>query len=235
LATENEHGNPTLAVINHKTGHFKIYGFDASLFDGGFDDLVFSGENSKSVFIVTSSQTDVSKPVIVKISGAPKSTKTKLTSVLPGNPATVLNVVTNTSDTSDNIGDPDSMTLDPAGELVLDNRGDLSLYIVRAAGAVNPVLRVPLTLEGDPGEVNDTIFTSSTFGVAATAGAIFITDTNANAIYALTKPYFAANEVYTAANKAGVVGLLDMNTGVVTAVRASRAFMGLPSRQRLSR
>src|SRR2546428_220707 len=45
-ATENEDGNPTLAVISHKTGKFKIYTFAARLFDGGMDDLVFSGEGS---------------------------------------------------------------------------------------------------------------------------------------------------------------------------------------------
>src|SRR5215471_16882561 len=47
---------------------------------------------------------------------------------------------------------------------------------------------------------------------------IFITDTSGNTIYMLTKPYFSANEVYTAANVANVVGLVDLNTGVVTAV-----------------
>jgi hypothetical protein len=217
-ATENEDGNPTLAVISHKTGKLKIYTFASSLFDGGFDDLVLSGEGSENVFIVTSSQTDITKPVIVKIAGKPKKTNTQLTPVLPGNPPAVLNVVTNAVETSDQIGDPDSMTLDPAGELVLDNRSDLSLYVVRVASAANPVLRVPLTLDGHGVEVNDTIFTSSTFGVTSAAGVIFITDTSANAIYTLTKPYFSPNEVYTAANKIGDVGLLDMNSGIVTPV-----------------
>ena len=117
------------------------------------------------------------------------------------------------------VGDPDSMTLDPAGELVLDNRSDDSLYIVRDPKAQNPVLRVPLTLGGAPVEVNDTIFTTSaTNGVSSTAGTIFVTDTSANAIYMLTKPYFPANEVYTAANVVNDVGLVDLNTGIVTPV-----------------
>jgi len=117
------------------------------------------------------------------------------------------------------VGDPDSMTLDPAGELVLDNRSDDSLYIVRDPKASNSVLRVPLTLGGSAVEVNDTIFTTSaTNGVSSTAGTIFITDTGANVIYMLTKPYFPANEVYTAANVVNDVGLVDLNTGVVTPV-----------------
>ena len=37
-------------------------------------------------------------------------------------------------------------------------------------------------------------------------------------MYALSKPYFPANEVYTAANVVNDVGLVDLNTGVVTPV-----------------
>jgi hypothetical protein len=34
----------------------------------------------------------------------------------------------------------------------------------------------------------------------------------------LSKPYFPSNEVYTAANGLGLVGLVDLNTGVITPV-----------------
>jgi hypothetical protein len=169
--TENEDRNPTLAIVNHKNGKFKTYKFSPTLITGGMDDLVFSGPFFKDVFIVASSQTSTSTPAIVQISGKPKKTNTALTSTLPGAPAMVWNVVTNAAETTDTIGDPDSMTLDPAGELVLDNRSDDSLYIVRASSATNPVLRVPLTLASTPVEVNDTIFTTSaTTGAASTAG-----------------------------------------------------------------
>ncbi|MGO9057174.1 MAG: hypothetical protein ACLQU2_07265, partial [Candidatus Binataceae bacterium] len=218
-ATENEDGNPTLAVINHTTGAFTIYKFSPTLITGGFDDLVFSGPASADVFIVASSQLNTTTPVIVQIAGPLQSTNTALASTLPGAPSVVWNIVTNTAETTDMIGDPDSMTLDPAFELVLDNRSDDSLYIARGKGAPNPVLRVPLTLAGKPVEVNDTISTvSATTSVSSTAGIIYITDTTANAIYALTKPYFPPNEYYTAANVVNDVGLLDLGTGVVTPV-----------------
>jgi len=228
-ATENEDGNPTLAVIDHESGSFNIYRFDPTLVTGGFDDLVFvpashadSRHDSGSpvdVYIVTSSQVDTTTPVIVRICGPLQATNTCLKTVLPGAPQSVWNVVTNQAETTDMIGDPDSMTLDAAGELVLDNRSDDSLYIARDPKAQNPVLRVPLTLAGNAVEVNDTIFTwSETNHVSSTAGTIFITDTSANKIYMLTKPYFPAYEVYTAANVANVVGLVDLNTGVVTSV-----------------
>ena len=228
-ATENEDGNPTLAVINHISGAFTIFRFSPALITGGFDDLVFvssPGEASRhdpdskaDVYEVASSQADTTTPVIVRISGPLQTTNTPVKATLPGAPQTVWNVVTNSAETTDAIGDPDSMTLDPAGEFVLDNRSDDSLYIVRDPKAQHPVLRVPLTLGGTAVEVNDTIFTTSaTNGVSSTAGTIFITDTSANAIYMLTKPYFPANEVYTAANVANVVGVVDLNTGVVTPV-----------------
>jgi hypothetical protein len=191
-ATENEDGNPTLAIINRKTGDFEIHTFAPTLISGGLDDLVFSGPKSKNVYLVASSQTDTTTPVIVQISGKLKKTDTTVTSTLAGAPTTVWNVVTNAAETTDTIGDPDSMTVDPAGELVLDNRSDDSLYIARATGAANSVLRVPLTLAGKAVEVNDTIFTTSaTTGAASTAGVIYITDTKANAIYSLTQALFS--------------------------------------------
>lgn len=235
-ATENEDGNPTLAVIDHESGAFNIYRFDPTLITGGFDDLVFvrthregsqhDSDRSLDVYVVTSSQVDTTTPVIVRIAGPLRTSNTRVESTLPGAPQSVLNIVTNTEETTDMVGDPDSMTLDPAGELVLDNRSDDSLYIVRDPKAQHPVLRVPLTLGGNPVEVNDTIFTTSaTNGVSSTAGTIFITDTGANAIYMLTKPYFPANEVYTAANVVNDVALVDFNTGVVTPV--ATGFKGL--------
>jgi hypothetical protein len=225
-ATENEDGNPTLAVVDHESGAFKIYGFSPALITGGIDDLVFVAksrgdshhdeDSAQDVFVVTSSQVDTTRPVIVRISGPLRATGTQVTPTLPGAPLSVWNVVTNQEETTDMIGDPDSMTLDPAGEFVLDNRSDDSLYILRDSKAQRPVLRVPLTLAGAPVQVNDTIFTTSqTNGVSSTAGTIFITDTTANVIYMLTKPYFPSNEIYTAANVVNEVGLVDLNTGVV--------------------
>ena len=217
-ATENEDGSPTLTIVDSKNGKFKTSTFSTTSITGGLDDLVFAGRES-DVFIVASSQADTTTPVIVQLSGKPKKTIASVIQTLSGSPANVWNVVTNANETSDQIGDPDSMTVDPAGELVLDNRSDDSLYIVRSPSAAKPVLRVPLKLGGLAVEVNDTIFTTSeTTGESSTAGTIFITDTSANAIYMLSKPYFPSNEVYTAANVVNDVGLVNLNTGVVTPV-----------------
>src|SRR5439155_22915614 len=95
-ATENEDGNPALAII-HQNGKFEIFAFAPDLLAGGMDDLVFPvAEDRKNVFIVASSQTDITKPVIVQIKGGLLKTNTQLTQVLTGNPPSVLNVITNT-------------------------------------------------------------------------------------------------------------------------------------------
>ena len=70
-ATENEDGNPTLAIIEHESGEFKVYTFNSTLITGGMD-LVLTGPESTAVFVVTSSQTDFTKPVIVEISAKRK-------------------------------------------------------------------------------------------------------------------------------------------------------------------
>jgi len=226
----NEDANPKVVIINPKNGKATTFTVSSSLITGGLDDLVFSGNDS--AFVTASSQTpSTTLPVIVEISVKEKKKNGSLsiTSVLPQSPTTVWNVVTNKAETGDTIGDPDSMTLDPAGELVLNDRMSHSLFIARNPSATNPVLRVPLALFSTPDvplEVDDTVFTYSvSSGASSTAGTLFITDTTANIIYTLTKPYFPTTEVYSAANVLGDVVLVDLNSGL--AVPVVTGFMGV--------
>ena len=220
----DEDSHPKVVIINPKNGKATAFTVASSLITGGLDDLVFSGNDS--AFVTASSQTSLTAPVIVEISIKEKKKGGSLTvtSVLPQSPPTVWNVVTNKAETGDTIGDPDSMTIDPAGELVLEDRMSDSLFIVRNPSATNPVLRVPLALATTPDvplEVDDTIFTYSlTSGASSTAGTIFIADPSANLIYTLTKPYFPSNEVYSAIVTPGAnaIGLVDLNTGLVAQV-----------------
>lgn len=211
-ATLNEDANTTLAIINHHTGKFATYGFvSPTAHGGGYDDIVFAGKDSQDVYLAASNPSGpaFTSQAIVRINHQPKKI-TQVTEVLAGD-ATAFNVVTGANETLA-LSDPDSMTLDPAGELVLDSQADQELIVMRAASTANPVLKIPLSMGGVPVEVNDTIFVSST------SGRLFITDRDGDAIYELTKPYFPPNEVYTAADANNAVGLLDMNTGIITPV-----------------
>jgi hypothetical protein len=216
--TQNEDANPTLAIINPKNGKFKVFGFvNPTAHGGGIDDFVFGGTKSQDVFLSCSNPSGppFTNQAIAQIVGKPAKV-TKIAPVIDGN-ATAYNVVTGETETLA-VSDSDSMTLDPAGELVLDSQGDDELIVVRSPAASNPNLVIPLTMNGVATEVNDTIFVASTWGTSATTGTFFITDTAANAIYMLTKPYFPSNEVYTVADAVGDIGLLDMNTGNITPV-----------------
>ena len=104
------------------------------------------------------------------------------------------------------------MTLDPYGDIVQDSQADHELVIVRPAAETPNVLRLPLMLDGNSVEINDTMF------VTLTSGTIYITDRDGQTIYSLTKPFFPANEVYVAADANNAVGVLDMNTGDITPV-----------------
>jgi len=208
---QNEDANPVLAIINSRTGTYNTSTFvSPTAHGGGYDDIVFGGPHAKEIYLAASNPSGppFTSQAIVKV-GHPQKLL-KVTQVLAAN-ATAFNVVTGQDETLA-LSDPDSMTLDPAGELVLDSQGDQELIVVRASTATNPVLKIPLSMGGTSVEVNDTIFPTST------SGTLFITDRNGQAIYELTKPYFPPNEVYTAADANNAVGLLDMNTGVITPV-----------------
>jgi len=84
-ATENEDGNPTLAIVDPTSGKFKIFKVSSNLITGGFDDLAFvPGPKSSTAFIVASSQTDTNTPVVVGARGKMKKDTLSLTAAVPG-------------------------------------------------------------------------------------------------------------------------------------------------------
>lgn len=116
-----------------------------------------------------------------------------------------------------NLQDPDSMTLDPQGNIVLDSQADQQLIIVSNPGSSDQqVLRLPLSYITSSGrmsvEVDDTTFTT------ATEGYILFADKNLNTVFKLTKRAFAPGVAYTAADGGPFVGTIDLTTGVITPI-----------------
>ena len=116
-----------------------------------------------------------------------------------------------------NLQDPDSMTLDPEGNIVLDSQGDQELIIVSNPGSsAQRVLHLPLgyLVSGKvtPVEVDDTAF------VTSTEGFILFADKKLNTVFALKKNAFAPGAAYTAADGGPFVGTIDMTTGVITPI-----------------
>ena len=211
LALQNEDANPNLVVIDSASRSQTLYNFAAPpAHGGGYDDMVIR----KGKLYISASNPAYNpndKPAIVE--GEFQNGLITVSPVLEGN-ATATDVVTGQTVTL-NLQDPDSMTLDPLGDLLMTSQADAELVLVRRPGkADQSVLQIPLTSPYGSAQADDTIFTPADDGV------ILVADTPANIIYAIHKQAFVPNAAYTAAlaGTEGFVGRLDLGFGLLTPV-----------------
>lgn len=205
-AMQNEDANPNLVIINPESGEQKIYTFGPTPHGGGYDDMAFS---DKDVFISASNPANNpnSFPAIVR--GDLTGHKVSVSSVLLGT-ATAIDIPTETP-VALNLQDPDSMAIDPLGDLVLDSQADAELIIVHHPGdSDQAVYHLGLTLDGAPVQVDDTVWATSSYGT------ILVSDRDGETIYAVSKDIFSPGAAYSATPTS--VGSLDMDTGVITNV-----------------
>src|SRR5579862_494274 len=139
-AMQNEDANPNLVIIDPKSRQQKMFTFGPTPHGGGYDDIVFRGCD---VYLSASNPANNPNtgPAIVKV-----KLKGDLAEVSPLLAATA-NAIDITTDKSVrlNLEDPDSMTLDPYGDIVLDSQGDQQLIIVTNPGtAEQQAIKVPL-------------------------------------------------------------------------------------------
>lgn len=211
--TSNEDGNPNLATINPKTGIVTYYKLPATPHGGGYDDLAFANGQA---FMAASNPTlnsagiNVFPAVVsVKLSGG----NAILTPVLMGN-ATSLDTTTNKNVTL-NLTDPDSMTIDDKGNVVLVDQADSVLVTLHNAGtSKQTVTSIPVGTQLD-----DTVWATSK------EATLFIVDGPKNVIYSMkvaNDKDFVPGTVYTEAPKdsgvASFVGTIDVTTGIVTPI-----------------
>jgi hypothetical protein len=205
-AMQNEDGSPNLVIIDPINRSHKTYTFGPTPHGGGYDDIAFSG---KDVFISASNpaKNPNNAPAIVRAELVGNTVS--VSPVLSGT-ATAINIP-NESPVTLNLQDPDSMTFDPLGDLVLDSQADSELVIVHHPGSVSQsVYRLPLTLNGAPVQIDDTVFATASHGV------ILVSDRDGETIYAITKDIFSPSAAYSATPTS--VGRLNMDTGVITNV-----------------
>jgi hypothetical protein len=211
-ALQNEDANANLVIINPETHDQKLYGFSLAAHGGGYDDLVFRG---CKVYISASNPANSPNAGPAVVSATLEGSIVEVKPVLFGN-ANAIDIPTDTSMPL-NLQDPDSMTLDPQGNIVLDSQGDQELIIVSNPGSSNQgVLHLPLsylaTTGVTPVEVDDTAF------VTSTQGFILFADKKLNTVFALKKKAFAPGTAYTAADGAQFVGTIDLTTGLITPI-----------------
>lgn len=211
-ALQNEDLNPNLVIINPETHSQKEYTFGPTPHGGGYDDIVF---RDCKVYVSASNPANNPNtgPAIV---GAHLSGNTVDVAPVLAGTASAIDIPTGKT-VQLNLQDPDSMTLDPLGNIVLDSQADQELIIVSNPGSSNQsVLHLPLSYMTSSGpmsvETDDTAFTTSTQGF------LLFADKNLNAVYKVTAPAFAPGVAYTAADGGPFVGSVDLTTGVITPI-----------------
>lgn len=211
-ALQNEDGNARLVIINPETQERQLYLLGTGPHGGGYDDITFRG---CSAYLSASNPTINPNTAPAIVSVHLNGNRVDLDPVLEGN-ANAIDIPSSAS-VQLSLQDPDSMTLDPLGNLVLDSQGDQELIIVSHPGDPNQsALRLPLsylTTSGPMGvETDDTAF------VTSSEGFILFADKGLNAVYSLKKNGFAPGAAYTAADGGPFVGTVDLTTGVITPV-----------------
>jgi hypothetical protein len=202
-----EDGNPKFVTIDSSSGTITPYTFPPTVHGGGYDDLCFL---NGMVFIAASNPNLNSAgmnvfPAIYKITLG--NGKVNVTPVLMGN-ATATDLLANAKTTLNEV-DPDSMTVDTKGELVLVDQAGSELVFLKNPGTPRQtVTRLPV---GD--QLDDTVW------VPSSPGRLLVTDGVIGNTYWITAD---PGTVYTQApddsGVVGFVGVINMTTGFVTPV-----------------
>ncbi len=211
-ALQNEDANTNLVIIDPETNQQTVYNFGPTMHGGGYDDIVFRG---CSVFISASNPANNPNTGPAIVSARVQGAMVEVQPVLAGQ-ASAIDIPTGAT-VQLNLQDPDSMTLDPLGDIVLDSQADQELIIVSNPGSsTQRALRLPLSYQTPSGparvEVDDTAFTTSTEGF------ILFADKGLNEVFALRTNAFAPGVAYTAADGGPFVGTIDLNTGLITPI-----------------
>jgi hypothetical protein len=215
--TSNEDGGPLLNIIDPTNPTPQSITLPTMPHGGGVDDLAFVG----GVTYIALSNPTVNAagnnvfPALDKIT-VTGSTAT-LTTVLMGN-ATATDTIAKAPVTL-NLTDPDSMTTDINGNLILVSQADSAIITIQNPGT--PTQKVMKTPVGN--QEDDTVWTTSP------SGRLLVTDGSKNVTYSIAWKGATGTVITEAPNDSGVVGFvgtIDMTTGFITPVIAG---MGKPT------
>jgi hypothetical protein len=212
-ALQNEDANPNLVIIDPSNKHQSAaFPFSATPHGGGYDDIVFRG---CKVYISASNpaRNPNTGPAIVTAHLA--GGIVHIAPLLMGD-ASAIDVPTGAIVTL-NLQDPDSMTIDPQGNLVLDSQADQELIYVTDPGQPDQqALRLPLSFQSAGKSM--AVETDDTAFVTSSDGFILFADKGLNTVYKLSRPGFVPGSAFTAADGGPFVGTVDITSGVVTPI-----------------
>jgi hypothetical protein len=209
---QNEDANPSVVIIDLISGTAKTY-FPAAPHGGGYDDLRVLGDD---IYMTASNPNlDVNGvnvfPALVRVTVSGNSLD--LEPVIYGNSQAV-NIATGNKVTL-NLTDPDSLSVDPRGNIVVNSQADAVLVFVRhplaedqAVGVIN------ITSGGAATTVDDTAFAPR-----GTSFALF-SDVSGDAVYRLDRPTFGfePGTAYSTSDTAGIVAVLNLDNGALAPI-----------------
>jgi hypothetical protein len=215
-ALQNEDANPNLAVIDLVTGRTTYYGFPAASLThgGGFDDIVV--RNGAVFLSVSNPGTDANGvnifPAVVRANLIAHGNSVQTTPVIFGN-ASATDIPTGNT-VSLNLSDPDSMSVDLRGNIVLTSQADSELIFIRdPLGPNQHVGRLNITNGGTATTIDDTAF------VPGPGTYLIFTDVAKDTIYRLDSTFgFEMGVAYSASDTAAIVAVLNLDSGVLTPV-----------------
>jgi hypothetical protein len=209
----DEDGNPRLYTIDPANGaasSVKQYTLPASAWGGGFDDIQFV--NGMAVIDASNPTLNAAGkniyPALFKVTLS--GSKAVLTKVLMAN-AKASTISTPSSTVTLNLTDPDSMMIDPDGNLVLDSQGDSEMLWISGVGTAQQQVKV-LSVGT---QVDDTVFPSSA------KGCLLVAD-NSSGVYSICSSVWVPGAAYTSAPNdstvIGFVGTLNLSSGAIQPV-----------------
>lgn len=210
-AMQNEDANPYLAIIDPTTGAVTNYTFGPTPHGGGYDDIQFlNGKTYISASNPTLNASGVNTgPALVTatISGSTVS----VNGVVQGN-ALATNIQTGVM-TPLNLDDPDSLAITPSGGLLLDSQDTHEVLFIDNPDTPSQTLNV-LPIIGPQGStsVDDTLFAPSA------DAELLVSSTGSNTVYAIQSDSFIPGGAYSASDSSNFVGMLDVNTGILTPI-----------------
>lgn len=209
-AMSNEDAKPVLTVINLSAGTQKQYLPTVTpVHGGGFDDLVMIGG---VVYVSCSNPTASTNTsnAVAKLTLNGDGIHFDVAPVLLGN-ALATNIVAGGPPAALNLQDPDSEAVAPNGDLVLDSQSDSELVFIHNPGSSQTVSVLPLTLFGNPYQVDDTRFSTSGNSF------LLVADTAANVVYRIDAlGGFTPGQAFSAGS--GTVMTLNMTTGALNPI-----------------
>ena len=208
--TSCEDGNPKLVTIDPTSGTITPYTFPKTPHGGGYDDLYFL---NGMTFIAASNPTlDKNNtnpyPAIDQITL--NNGQAVLKPILMGNATATDTTTSPPSQVTLNIVDPDSLTTDGHGDLVLVGQADNDLITISNPGtAQQKVSRLTVGTQLD-----DTVWATSTHG------RLLVADGKTGLTFWIQAAQYPQDTIYTEAPSdsgvGGFVGVVDPATGFVT-------------------